>query len=38
MIIPGQTLLADSTAGLQEFIADVSDIHLSFESYGMSGN
>jgi hypothetical protein len=38
MIIPGQTFLADSTAGLTTFINEITDIRLSLETYGMSGN
>jgi len=38
MVIPGQTFLADPTVGLQTFINEVTDIKLSLETYGMSGN
>ncbi len=38
LILPGQTLHADSAEGLNEFIANVSDIRLTFETYGYSGN
>ncbi len=38
LIIPGQTLHVDPAAGLDQFIANVSDIQLAFETYGYSGN
>jgi len=38
LIIPGQTLHADPAAGLNQLIANVSDIKLAFETYGYSGN
>ncbi len=38
LIIPGRTLNADPTEGLDRFIDQVSDIKLVFETYGYSGN
>jgi hypothetical protein len=38
LILPGQTLHADAAAGLNQFIGSVSDIQLTFETYGYSGN
>lgn len=38
LIIPGATLNADSDAGLDTFIQNVSDIKLFFQTYGYSGN
>ncbi len=38
LIIPGQTFLADGDAGLDAFIASVSDIKLFFQTYSYSGN
>ncbi|MBL9135673.1 MAG: hypothetical protein JNK85_07390 [Verrucomicrobiales bacterium] len=38
LIIPGQTLHSDATTGVDDFIANVSDIQLTFETYGYSGN
>ena len=38
LIIPGQTLHNDPATGLSEFINNVSDITLTFETYGYSGN
>jgi hypothetical protein len=38
LIIPGQTLLADPNAGLQDFINTVSDIKIFFQTYSYSGN
>lgn len=35
---PGQSLLADPTQGLDALLADLSDIRLTFETYGYSGN
>jgi hypothetical protein len=38
LIIPGYTLLNDPNAGLDRFIATVSDIKLHFVTYSYSGN
>jgi len=38
LIIPGRTLKADASAGLDTFIDNVSDIKLFFQTYGFSGN
>jgi hypothetical protein len=38
LIIPGATLSADPTAGLDTFINSVKDIQLIINSYGYSGN
>jgi len=38
LIIPGQTLHATSDEGVSQFIESVSDIVLSLETYGYSGN
>jgi len=38
LIIPGGTLLADPDAGLDEFINNVTDIKLFFQTYAYSGN
>ena len=37
LIVPGQTLNADSELGLERFIDQVSDIKLIFQTYGYSG-
>jgi len=38
LIIPGRTLKADADEGLQNFIDNVSDIKLYFQTFGYSGN
>jgi hypothetical protein len=38
LIIPGATLKADSTQGLESFINSVSDVKIVINSYGSSGN
>ena len=38
LIIPGATLNFDPDKGLDDFIANVSDIKLFFQTYGYSGN
>ena len=38
LIIPGGTFSADGNAGLDQFIEDVSDIKLFFNTLGYSGN
>ena len=38
LIIPGGTLLNDPSAGLDRFVADVSDITLYFSTYSFGGN
>ncbi|MCC7373410.1 MAG: hypothetical protein IT581_02050 [Verrucomicrobiales bacterium] len=38
LIIPGQSLHSNASTGVDEFIANVSDIQLTFETYGYSGN
>ena len=38
LIIPGGTLLADPEAGLDEFVDNVTDIKLFFQTHAYSGN
>ncbi len=38
LVIPGNTLLNDSTTGLDRFIRTVTDIKLHFDTYSYSGN
>lgn len=38
LIIPGQSLHNDPATGVEQFINHVTDIKLSFETYGYSGN
>ena len=38
LIIPGQLLDSDAQRGINTFIENVTDIKLSFETYGYSGN
>jgi len=38
LIIPGATMNADPTVGLQNFISNVTDIKLILNTYGSSGN
>lgn len=38
LIIPGQSLHFNANAGLDEFVENVTDIKLTFETYGYSGN
>ena len=38
LIIPGETLNADPTVGLDTFVNSVTDIHLIISTYGCSGN
>ena len=38
LIIPGQTLDDDPVNGVTQFIQNVTDIKLTFETYGYSGN
>jgi hypothetical protein len=38
LIIPGQTLLDQPNTGLDRLIENITDIQLTFETYGYSGN
>jgi hypothetical protein len=38
LIIPGQTLHSSAAQGVEEFMQKVTDIRLTFETYGYSGN
>ena len=38
LIIPGASLNSDASAGLEDFINSVTDIKLTIDSYGYSGN
>lgn len=38
LIIPGQSLHNNPATGVEQFVNNVSDIKLSFETYGYSGN
>jgi len=38
LIIPGQSLRSDAPEALDEFVENVTDIKLTFETYGYSGN
>ncbi len=38
LIIPGRSLSSDPQAGVDQFATSVSDIKLTFETYGYSGN
>jgi hypothetical protein len=38
LVIPGQTFLANPAVGLESFINTVTDIKLTLDTYGISGN
>ncbi len=38
LIIPGRTFSADADSGLTQFINDITDIKLNFQTFGYSGN